>query len=103
IENRLEMMLKRDYPERNIVEYEVSDDDKHNANQALKLALRQSPERIIHAEIRDEDANIYVRACTRGHRGSMTTVHANHLEDVPDVIVDMCMLDKRSMDTERLL
>jgi len=103
IENRLEMMLKRDYPQRNIIEYEVSYDDRHDANQALKLALRQSPERIIHAEIRDEDANIYVRACTRGHRGSMTTVHANHLDDVPDVIVDMCMLDKRTMDTERLL
>ena len=103
IESRLEMMLKRDFPARNIVEYEVSEQEQHNGEQALKLALRQSPERIIHAEIRDEDANIYVRACTRGHQGSMTTVHANHLEDVPDVIVDMCLLDKRGMDTLRML
>src|SRR5690606_30058044 len=65
-------------------------------------ALRQSPQRIVHAEIRDEDANIYVRACTRGHSGSMTTVHANTLEDVPEAITDMCMLDGRSMNAERL-
>lgn len=103
IESRLEMMLKRDAPSRNVVEYEVNDDHKHDASQAFKLALRQSPQRIIHAEIRDEDANIYVRACTRGHQGSMTTVHANQLEDVPDAIVDMCMLDRRTMDTNRLL
>ncbi len=103
IEGRYELMLKRDYPEKNIVEYEVDEDDpKHGAGQAFKLALRQSPKRIIHAEIRDDDANLYVRACTRGHEGSMTTLHANRLEDVPDAITDMCMLDRRGMDPNRL-
>src|SRR5690606_24293709 len=101
---RYEMMISRDYPDRNVVEYEINEDDYlHSSKQAFKLALRQSPQRIIHAEIRDDDANIYVRACTRGHRGSMTTVHANELEDVPEAIVDMCMLDGRAMDTRRLV
>ncbi|MDT9723681.1 CpaF family protein [Xylanibacillus composti] len=103
IEGRYELMLRRDYPEKNIVEYEVDEDDpKHSSNQAFKLALRQSPKRIIHAEIRDDDANLYVRACTRGHEGSMTTLHANQLEDVPDAITDMCMLDRRGMEPGRL-
>lgn len=103
IEGRYEMMISRDFPSRNVVEYEVSEDDYlHNSNQAFKLALRQSPQRIIHAEIRDDDANVYVRACTRGHHGSMTTVHANQIEDVPETIVDMCMLDGRGMDATRL-
>lgn len=103
IEGRFEMMLGRDFPSKNIVEYETSEDDaSHGAAQAFKLALRQSPRRIIHAEIRDDDANIYVRACTRGHTGSMTTVHANRLEDVPEAITDMCMLDGRGMNPERL-
>lgn len=103
IEGRFEMMLGRDFPGKNIVEYETSEeDDHHGAAQAFKLALRQSPRRIIHAEIRDDDANIYVRACTRGHTGSMTTVHANRLEDVPEAITDMCMLDGRGMNPERL-
>ncbi|XEC94139.1 ATPase, T2SS/T4P/T4SS family [Paenibacillus tarimensis] len=103
IENRLEMMLRRDYPHKNIIEFEADEEDAlHSSGQAFKLALRQSPQRIVHAEIRDNDANIYVRACTRGHAGSMTTVHANTLEDVPEAITDMCMLDGRAMNAERL-
>lgn len=103
IEARREMMLKRDFPKRNIIEYEVDEeDDFHSSKQAFKLALRQSPKRIVHAEIRDEDANIYVRACTRGHEGSITSVHANELEDVPESITDMCMLDQRGMNPVRL-
>jgi pilus assembly protein CpaF len=103
IEGRHEMMLSRDFPSKNTVEYEADEEDPvHRATQAFKLALRQSPQRIIHAEIRDEDANIYVRACTRGHSGSMTTVHAIALEDVPEAITDMCMLDGRGMNPGRL-
>lgn len=103
IEGRFEMMLGRDFPSKNVVEYMTDEEDAyHRSDQAFKLALRQSPQRIIHAEIRDLDANIYVRACTRGHSGSMTTVHANRLEDVPEAITDMCMLDGRGMNAERL-
>jgi pilus assembly protein CpaF len=103
IESRFELMLKRDFPSKNIVEYEVDEEDRqHAGNQAFKLALRQSPKRIVHAEIRDDDANLYVRACTRGHEGSMTTVHVSELEDAPDAIADMCMLDGRGMNSQRL-
>jgi pilus assembly protein CpaF len=103
IESRFELALGKDFPSKNVIEYEITEDDElHNGAQAFKLALRQSPERICHAEIRDEDANMYVRACTRGHEGSMTTVHCNELEDVPDTIADMCMLDGRQMNAVRL-
>jgi pilus assembly protein CpaF len=103
LESRFELMLRRDFPDRNIVEYEVDPEDRlHDGNQAFKLALRQSPKRICNAEIRDEDANIYVRACTRGHEGSMTSVHVNELEDVPEAIVDMCMQDGRKINPDRL-
>jgi pilus assembly protein CpaF len=103
IESRFELNLKRDFPQKNIIEYEVDEEDsKHSGQQAFKLALRQSPKRICQAEIRDEDANLYVRACTRGHEGSITSVHVNQLEDVPDAITDMCMQDGRGMDSARL-
>lgn len=103
IEQRCELLLGRTFPEKNIVEFETSDEDGVRlGEQAFRLALRQSPERIILAEIRDQEANLYVRACTRGHMGSMTTAHVNTLEDVPDAITDMCMLDKRGMNPERL-
>jgi pilus assembly protein CpaF len=103
IETRHELMLARDFPDKNVIEYEADEDDSaHGPRQAFKLALRQSPQRICHAEIRDEDANIYVRACTRGHEGSITSVHVSGLEDVPDAITDMCMLDGRGMNPVRL-
>ncbi len=104
IESRLELMLRRDFPGKNIVEFETDEfDPLHNGKQAFKLALRMTPKRIVHAEIRDDDANVYVRACTRGHEGSMTTVHVTALEDVPEAIADMCMLDGRPMNPERLV
>ncbi|NEW09164.1 Flp pilus assembly complex ATPase component [Paenibacillus sp. SYP-B3998] len=103
IESRFELNLKRNFPLKNIIEYEIDESDpRHSGLQAFKLALRQSPKRICHAEIRDEDANLYVRACTRGHEGSITSVHVNELEDVPDAITDMCMLDGRGMNPARL-
>lgn len=104
IEPRFELMLDRIFPERNIVQYEIGEDDPlHDGRQAFKLALRQSPNRILLAEIRDADANLYVRACTRGHQGSITTVHAGQLEDIPDVIAEMCLLDGRVLDHARLV
>jgi pilus assembly protein CpaF len=103
IESRFELNLKRDFPQKNIIEYEVDEEDsRHSGQQAFKLALRQSPKRICQAEIRDEDANLYVKACTRGHEGSITSVHVNQLEDVPAAITDMCMQDGRRMDSARL-
>jgi pilus assembly protein CpaF len=104
IESRFELMLQRDFPRKNIVQYEIVEDDPlHDGQQAFKLALRQSPKRICHAEIRDEDANLYVRACTRGHAGSLTTVHVHAMEDVPDAILDMCMQDGRAISSDRLV
>lgn len=103
IESRHELMLRRDFPRKNIIEYEIDEEDElHSGRQAFKLALRQSPKRICHAEIRDADANIYVRACTRGHDGSITSVHVSQLEDAPDAITDMCMQDGRRIDPARL-
>lgn len=104
IEPRFELLLDRAFPGRNIVQFEIDEDDPlHDGRQAFRLALRQSPNRILLAEIRDADANLYVRACTRGHPGSMTTVHAGSLEDVPDAIAEMCLQDGRAVDHARLV
>lgn len=103
LESRFELMLRRDFPNKNMIEFEYDEHSStHHSSQAFKLALRQSPKRIIQAEMRDEDANLYVRACTRGHEGSMTTVHVSNLEDAPDAIADMCMLDGRMLDARTL-
>jgi pilus assembly protein CpaF len=47
----------------------------------LKAALRHRPDRIIVGEIRGLEARVFVDALNTGHRGSLTTIHANGAED----------------------
>ncbi len=43
----------------------------------LKAALRHRPDRIIVGEIRGAEARVLLDALNTGHRGSLTTIHAN--------------------------
>ncbi len=47
----------------------------------LKAALRHRPDRIIVGEIRGLEARVFLDALNTGHRGSLTTIHANGAED----------------------
>jgi len=47
----------------------------------LRAALRHRPDRIIVGEIRGVEARVFVDALNTGHRGSLTTIHANGAED----------------------
>lgn len=47
----------------------------------LKAALRHRPDRIVVGEIRGPEARVFVDALNTGHRGSLTTIHANGAED----------------------
>jgi pilus assembly protein CpaF len=47
----------------------------------LRAALRHRPDRIIVGEIRGGEARVFVDALNTGHRGSLTTIHANGAED----------------------
>ncbi len=47
----------------------------------LKAALRHRPDRIIVGEIRGTEARIFLDALNTGHRGSLTTIHANGAQD----------------------
>ncbi len=47
----------------------------------LKAALRHRPDRIIVGEIRGPEARVFLDALNTGHRGSLTTIHANGVED----------------------
>ena len=49
-----------------------------DAAEAIRTALRWTPERIIFGEIRyGEVANEYIKALNTGHTGSVTTIHAD--------------------------
>lgn len=43
----------------------------------LKAAMRMTPDRIIPAELRGEEAWEYLSSCNTGHPGSITTLHGN--------------------------
>jgi pilus assembly protein CpaF len=47
----------------------------------LKAVLRHRPDRIIVGEIRGAEARVFLDALNTGHRGSLTTIHANGAED----------------------
>jgi len=47
----------------------------------LKATLRHRPDRIIVGEIRGAEARVFLDALNTGHRGSLTTIHANGAND----------------------
>lgn len=57
----------------------------------LKAALRHRPDRIIVGEIRGQEARIFLDALNTGHRGSLTTIHANSAEDALRRLAQLAM------------
>ena len=49
-------------------------------DQLLKAALRHRPDRIILGEVRGTEARTLLDAMNTGHRGTLTTIHANSAE-----------------------
>ena len=47
----------------------------------LRAALRHRPDRIIVGEIRGPEARVFLDALNTGHRGSLSTIHANSAQD----------------------
>lgn len=47
----------------------------------LKAALRHRPDRIIVGEVRGPEARVLLDALNTGHKGSLSTIHANCAED----------------------
>ena len=57
----------------------------------LKAALRHRPDRIIVGEIRGPEARVFLDALNTGHRGSLTTIHANNTEDALRRLAQLAM------------
>ena len=57
----------------------------------LKAALRHRPERIIVGEIRGPEARVFLDALNTGHRGSLSTIHANSAEDALRRLAQLAM------------
>jgi len=66
----------------------------------LKAALRHRPDRIIVGEIRGGEARVLLDALNTGHRGSLTTIHAN---GAADAVRRLSQLAMRSSGNAHLL
>lgn len=65
----------------------------------LKAVLRHRPDRIIVGEIRGAEARVFLDALNTGHRGSLSTIHAN---GAGDAIRRLAQLAKRTSGNTRL-
>lgn len=78
----LELLLYRHYPERDVIELEEHPEVGVSMKELFETALRESPDVIAVEEFRGAGEAIEaVRACTRGHPGSMATAHFNSPEE----------------------
>lgn len=57
----------------------------------LKAALRHRPDRIIVGEIRGAEARVFLDALNTGHRGSLSTIHANGTGDALRRLAQLAM------------
>lgn len=82
MENDVELKLSEHYPDRDIVEFEEHPELRLTLRNLFRTALRYSPDLIIVGEMRGAgEANEAIKACTRGHDGSMGTGHYNSVEE----------------------
>ena len=59
----------------------------------LKAALCHRPDRIIVGEIRGTEARVYLDALNTGHRGSLSTIHANNADNALLRLAQLAMRD----------
>ena len=80
IEDTAELHLRK----RHVVSAETQTDTHRTSvtfDDLLKAALRHRPDRIILGEIRGKEARTFLDALNTGHRGSLSTIHANSAGD----------------------
>lgn len=82
LEDTLELNLNMPHVRRLLTrDKSVEGVDKISYSQLLKNALRMNPDRLIMGEIRDSAAYDLLHALNIGHKGSMSTLHANSVSD----------------------
>lgn len=61
-------------------------------SQLVKATLRMRPDRIILGECRGEEIADLLRVFTSGHKGGMTTLHADEVQKVPSRLMSLGLL-----------
>ena len=66
----------------------------------LKAALRHRPDRIIVGEIRGTEARVFLDVLNTGHRGSLSTIHANGAKDALQRLSHLAMRGSSGVSLE---
>lgn len=105
IESHFELKLDTTYPERNVVCFEVHEEDPVNVSMKdlFVSMLRFSPDIIIVGEARSTEAEEMIKAMRRGHQGSIGTIHSSSPELAIADIMDMINEDGKARNAEMLL
>lgn len=97
----LELRLTDHYPDRDIIELEEHDHVGASMKALFETALRESPDCIIIEEFRGiGEAMEAIRACTRGHYGSMASAHFNNAEEAIEGTAMMMLEEGLSLPLE---
>lgn len=68
-------------PTSNWVALLAQEEAEQDARTLVRLALRLRPDRLLIGEVRGREAFDLLQACNTGHRGTMTSLHANSARD----------------------
>lgn len=87
MEDNLELHFPLLYPEKDCVEFKIS--QVFSYTDAIKASLRLLPDYLVLSEIRSVEAKFLLEALSTGIH-CMSTVHADSAEKIPDRIQSMC-------------
>jgi len=102
LESDFELNLIDYYPDRDIVALEAHPELGISLREAFKTILRYTPEVIIMGEARAEEADELVKAASRGHDGSMGTVHVSSVREVVPAVARMILEGNPSIPVQSL-
>jgi pilus assembly protein CpaF len=97
LETEFEMMLHERLPGRNIVPFQSVQELGISMEEAFKVLLRESPDRIVIGEMRGSEASQAVQAALRGH-DTMVSLHSKYRTMIVTDIMDMVKQDGRTHD-----
>ncbi|MBM7854941.1 pilus assembly protein CpaF [Desulfohalotomaculum tongense] len=92
IETDRELELDEWYPERDIISLEVHSELGWDMGRCFYVTLRLSPDLIIVGEARGlGESGQLIKACQRGHNGSMGTIHCDSARKAVSILAQMAL------------
>ncbi|GBF34168.1 type II/IV secretion system ATP hydrolase [Desulfocucumis palustris] len=101
LENKFELELGKRYPYLNVVEFEEDPGKGVTLKSLFRLTLHLTPDIIIVGEIRGRgEAEEAIKACLRGHDGTIATIHTSSVEEAINGLAMMNIEEGKNLPLE---